>query len=566
MGNVRHGAQPGVDLVAYGGYIGCLGLFSLERAKQFSLDILTHFPLLSVETCTVRDEEVYNAGLETVIVGQPVGIDCYLDKILHLNQTTYSLKWYRNGSEVPITNKTDSRIHQHDNMLWFLSAIFQDSGFYTCILRESARCYKSVVRVAVFNNSDGQCFHDELFYEQEIPIGSNAKIVCPALGNFKEDMNALSVHWYKECKQLDGQRYVFYGEDFIINNVNSNDSGKYQCKATYTYEGNKYNISRSIFVIAVGSNVFVECNVSTFRDNFISISWKVNKTLVDILYEGRIKEGYQKDFRTEGGELSVVSLNITELKRDDYGEQFVCYAGEVAAYITVQAPTRHYIGYLVGSLAALVFVIALLVLIYLLFKIDIILWYRKSCHPFLHKKVADGKIYDAYVLYPKTHNPDCFVLKVLPEVLEKKCGYTLFIWGRDELPGKALVSVIDETIKQSRRLIIILKSGSPSYKLLEEAPEQQIAVYNALVHDGMKVILIELDKIKDYSNMPESIQYIKQKHGAIQWKGDLTERQSYSPSTKFWKKVRYRMPPGHQIFSELPLVETSLNTCQTIGR
>nr|XP_056718007.1 interleukin-1 receptor-like 2 [Euleptes europaea] len=549
---------------------------------------LTLFCLVQSEKCTVQEDDVYDAGLKTVLEGRSVGIDCYRGKRFHLNQKIYNLSWYRNGSEEPITKKTDSRIQQHDNMLWFLSANVKDSGFYTCVVRESARCYKSVVRLEVFSNREGRCFNDEPLNTQKIPIGSNAKLVCPALEGFKEDMNTLSFHWYKECKQLEGERFGFHGKDFIIDNVNSDDSGKYQCNATYTYEGSKYNISGSIFVIAVGnperkiteilyprnntieaelgSTVFVECNVSTFRDSVIYISWKVNKTLVDDLFKGRIKEGSQNDFLLENGLFSVVSLNITELRHEDYGERFVCYAGEVAAYISVQPPTVHYIRYLIGGLAVLIFVTAVLVLIYMLFKIDIILWYRKSCHPFLHKKVADGKIYDAYVLSPKTHNPDCFVLKVLPEVLENQCGYTLFIFGRDDLPGKALVTVIDETIKQSRRLIIILKSGLPSYNLLEEAPEQQIALYNALVHDGMKVILIEIGKIKDYSNMPESIQYIKQKHGAIRWKGDLAKSQFYSASTKFWKKVRYQMPPGHLISAQLPLVETSLDACQTKGR
>lgn len=56
--------------------------------------------------------------------------------------------------------------------------------------------------------------------------------------------------------------------------------------------------------------------------------------------------------------------------------------------------------------------------------------------------VSDGKIYDAYVLYPKSSKVTCscvtdsFVLRVLPEVLERQCGYTLFIFGRDDLPGK----------------------------------------------------------------------------------------------------------------------------------
>lgn len=104
-----------------------------------------------------------------------------------------------------------------------------------------------------------------------------------------------------------------------------------------------------------------------------------------------------------------------------------------------------------------------------------------------------------------------------------------------------MANVIDENIKLCRRLIVLVAPESSGFGFLNNMSEEQIAVYNALIQDGMKVILIELEKIKDYNIMPESIQYIRQKHGAIQWDGDLTE-QSQCAKTKFWKKVRYRMP------------------------
>lgn len=53
-------------------------------------------------------------------------------------------------------------------------------------------------------------------------------------------------------------------------------------------------------------------------------------------------------------------------------------------------------------------------------------------------------MYDAYVLYPKCpresqgHDMDTMVWKTLPEVLEKQCGYKLFIFGRDEFPGQGM--------------------------------------------------------------------------------------------------------------------------------
>lgn len=127
-----------------------------------------------------------------------------------------------------------------------------------------------------------------------------------------------------------------------------------------------------------------------------------------------------------------------------------------------------------------------------------------------------------------------------------------------------MVSVADETLKQSRRLMIILASETPSC-LLEDACEQQLAMYNALIRDGTQVILIEMGEILDYTSMPESVRYIKQKHGAIQWKGDVSEK-SCSANTKFWKNVRYQMPPKKKMsHSEIYLLRQTLNSSTTKG-
>lgn len=54
----------------------------------------------------------------------------------------------------------------------------------------------------------------------------------------------------------------------------------------------------------------------------------------------------------------------------------------------------------------------------------------------------DGKLYDAYVAYPSpcssgyNEEVENFAINTLPQVLEKACGYKLFIAGRDCLPGQ----------------------------------------------------------------------------------------------------------------------------------
>lgn len=79
------------------------------------------------------------------------------------------------------------------------------------------------------------------------------------------------------------------------------------------------------------------------------------------------------------------------------------------------------------------------------------------------------------------------------------------------------------------------------FSWLGQSSEEQMAIYNALIREGIKIVLLELEKIQDYEKMPDSIQFIKQKHGAICWSGDFQERPQ-SAKTRFWKNLRYQMP------------------------
>ncbi|KAJ7319719.1 hypothetical protein JRQ81_019230 [Phrynocephalus forsythii] len=412
--------------------------------------MLSFFTMLKSDKCTVQEEDVSWKRAEE---GLPVGIYCGLYSMPSLQLANYSIHWYINGSEMIINKQNSSRIRQDDYMLWLLPALYQDSGSYACVARyrNSTQCYKSIVHVEVFSSSGALCFNKKLYHNQTIPVSTNSKLVCHYLGASGE-VDDFSIYWYKDCKLLQSGRFVPFGEELLIKNVREDDKGKYQCRGSYSYLGHKYNFSRSILVSVtgnewkrteilyprnntieaeLGSNVFTQCNVSSFRNTFISISWRVNYTLVDFLFKGRIQEGIQKDYIVNGAWLSVVSLNITKLERADYNQWFVCHAGEVAAYISIQPPTKNFTG-----LAALVLLILIPILICLLLKMEIVLWYRKTCRSFCCKN--DGKIYDAYVLYPKSDTPNHFALKVLPEVLEKQCGYNLFILGRNDLPGKGL--------------------------------------------------------------------------------------------------------------------------------
>ncbi|NWH56212.1 IL1R1 protein, partial [Geococcyx californianus] len=538
--------------------------------------------------------EAYDVMLRYSLVpeGQPLAIKCSLEKNLKIGD--YNLTWYKVGNQTPVSRDRLSRIHQQKNLMWFLPAMLEDSGDYECVIRNLTSYRKMNTKVTVFERIDGLCLNEKFAVEEVIFTVSSARVVCPHLDYFRNQKNIQPVWWYKDCQLLEGERFVFSNSDLIISNVTVHDRGNYTCETTYIYNGKQYNISRDIILtvevsppkkppeisyprnnsieVELGSQVTVDCN-TTGADGF-DVFWTGNGVYIDVFYMSRIfASPYEQEASYDGRPVHSVKLIISEVNSEDYEQPFICQAsnafGQVASYIILKRRVPDIQTRLTGGLLSLFILTLIALIIYKIFKIDLVLWYRSSVCVFASKD--DGKIYDAYVLYTKSgedrsfYHLETFVHRILPEVLEQQCGYKLFILGRDDLLGEAVVSVADESLKQSRRLMIILGSETSSCCLLEDTSEQQLAMYNALIRDGIKVILIEMDEIQDYTSMPESIRYIKQKHGTIRWKGDFSDK-SCSADTRFWKNVRYQMPSRKKpSYSEVYLLPLTLNNSAAKG-
>ncbi|NXO19274.1 IL1R1 protein, partial [Oriolus oriolus] len=548
--------------------------------------------LFPLEKCEAYDV-IFRQSL--VPDGQPLAIKCSLEE--NLKSGDYNLTWYKVGNQTAVPRDKLSRVHQRKNLLWFFPAMLEDSGDYECVIRNLTSCKKMCTKVTVFKRTDGLCLNEKFAVEEVIFTSSSAKVVCPHLDYFRNEKNIQPVRWYKDCQLLEGKRFALSNTDLIIFNVTVHDRGNYTCETTYTYNGQQYNISRDISLIVemtppnmppeisyprnnsieveLGSQVTVDCN--TTGAHGYEVYWTDMKPFQKRLwFYGSICHLLDRgETSYDGRPIHSAKLIISEVSSEDYEQPFVCQAsnafGQVASYIILKQRVPDIRRWLTGGLVSLLILTFITLIIYKIFKIDLVLWYRNSVCALTSKEemfmfVLDGKIYDAYVLYTKSGEGrsvcclETFVRRILPDVLEKQCGYNLFILGRDDLPGEAVVSVADETLKQSRRLMIILGSETSSCCLLEDTAEQQLAMYNALIRDGIQVILIEIGEIQDYTSMPESIRYIKQKHGVVQWKGDFSEK-SCSANTRFWKNVRYQMPSRKKVsYSEVYLLPLTLNS------
>lgn len=101
------------------------------------------------------------------------------------------------------------------------------------------------------------------------------------------------------------------------------------------------------------------------------------------------------------------------------------------------------------------------------------------------------------------------------------------------------MNLIQTKIQLSRRLIIILTPGASAEKS-SDSPEEydlQVGLHQALVQGETGVILIQLGQMQDYTHLPLGLQHLLCKNSPLLWRDGES-----SPNSRFWKRVRYRMP------------------------
>ncbi|XP_016386665.1 interleukin-1 receptor type 1-like [Sinocyclocheilus rhinocerous] len=523
------------------------------------------------------------------IPGEVAILECPLQMHYLFNpaDTPYSVTWYdeRTGSEI---TELEQSVMLKKTQVWFFNVTMQQQGKYTCVVRTVNECYKQATGLVVSEMTSENCERPQRGL-QRINAHGNDLLACP-LRRYLKSVDSPSYQWYKNCELLrENEKFAPHKDMLNIRKVHLDDAGFYTCKMTFRLAGVILEMAETIecevndeylmkprVIEPVNEIIKVERG-SCFRKDcivevqgkgipMVDVIWKVllesEEELISRNTSHRVHQEPMNERQMEDGYRMVRTLSLSAVSEEDLYLNFTCMAsssrGHPTAQITlVPADPNIFLllGLLLGSVA-LLFVTG--VLLCTIFKVELALWVR-TVFPFLYKTTdCDGKQYDAYIAYPRvlegsSEKAEIFAMSTLPQVLESQYGYKLFILGRDGLPGEAVVDVVQDALSRCRRLLLLYTASSLCSPEAQEWAEQQTGLYQALVENSMRIVLLELEEIRQPLRLPHSVRLLKDKQGTLRawkrrkrwafWDGKSEERvTSLEPSAHFWREVRYHMP------------------------
>ncbi|XP_072192504.1 X-linked interleukin-1 receptor accessory protein-like 2 isoform X2 [Excalfactoria chinensis] len=514
------------------------------------------------------------------LAGEPVRVKCalfysYIRTNYSMAQSTgLRLMWYKNKGDLeePIIF-SEVRMSKDEDSIWFHSVDVQDSGFYTCVLRNSTYCMKVSMSLTVAENESGLCYNSKIRYLEKSEVTKRKTISCPDTEDYKTDGQEPDVVWYKECKPKMWRSVVIQkGNTLLIQEVQEEDGGNYTCELKF--EGKLIRRTVELKVTALltdkppkplfpmenqptvidvqlGNPLTVACKAffGFSGESGPMIYWMKGEKFIEEL-EGHIREGEIRLLREHLGEKEVELTLIFDAVEEADLANYTCHVenrnGRKHASILLRKKDLIYKIELAGGLGAILLLLILLVTIYKCYNIELMLFYRQNFGG--DEAADDNKEYDAYLSYTKV-DPDAldcdnneeeqFALEILPDVLEKHYGYKLFIPDRDLIPSGTYIEDLTRCVEQSRRLIIVL---TPDYILRRgwSIFEMENRLHNMLVSGEIKVILIECTELKGKVNYHEveSLKHTIKLLSVVKWKGPKSSKLN----SKFWKRLVFEMP------------------------
>ncbi|XP_064800705.1 interleukin-1 receptor-like 1 isoform X2 [Oncorhynchus masou masou] len=522
----------------------------------------------------------------TVTEGEALSLPAYYDLSELVWASVTEFTWYRNRTQ-ELPSSEEERVHHHGPVLFFLPLLINDSDQYYTYWRNAAgTCLFFVTEVIVVK---AQPFDHSVLFNDISESADNIAIPCPDPVEKLCQDGKENLAWYKNFSLIPNKSE----RNLWVYGASKADEGIYTCVCTWEHNGTvlKTSASRRLKIQAPSAShppqINLPINGSTettdlyttkklrceafcgqnIEDN-CHLWWEMNGVKV-----GSQQQGYSVNTTSEVEVSSMRNiftaiLTINTVTMRDLQSKFTCVAmnDQKWNYAVVTLKLR---GFMFMGLCVVLLLFFLLAAVAVkIFDIDLALLIRgvfKCCG-----RSEDGKVYDAYVVYQmdgvdkeREEKVYHFVSSVLPTVLEQKCGFRLFIHGRDDLPGEGDKELVEDCMRLSRRLIVILTPSSSTLSgsggqgscgqwgyssslTTAEDYDCQVGLLQALVHSEMNVILIQLGDMGEggYTHLPPGLQHLVRKSAPLMWQEG--RRGSTLPNSSFWKRVRYMMPwPRH---------------------
>ncbi|XP_061201738.1 interleukin-1 receptor accessory protein isoform X2 [Neopsephotus bourkii] len=510
--------------------------------------------------------------------GEPAKIKCPLfETFLKYNYSTahsagLTLIWYRTAQdrdlEEPINFRLpDNHISKEKDTLWFWPALLNDTGNYTCMLRNTTYCSKVAFPLEVVPKDQHSCVShsikpiEEMFY-----LEHTSEIICPDIDGFYPPSVTPTVKWYLNCNLVDGfcERHP-QGPRLVIGIVRSAYRGNYTCIVTFKDHGRTYNLTRTINMKVVGSpnkalppqfispnekvvyeleagdDLVLSCEVffTFLKESRTEVWWTIDGKNTGDITDPKIKVTQSEITRDFEDKTIIRTLTVAKTTPEDLKRNYTCYARNAKgedrsqAIVRMKAVAPKYTVELACGLGATILLIVVLIVIYHVYWLEMVLFYR--AHFGTDETILDGKEYDVYVSYARNAEEEEFVLLTLRGVLENEFGYKLCIFDRDSLPGGIVTDETLSFIQKSRRLLVVL---SPNYVLqgTQALLELKAGLENMASKGNIKVILVQYKAIKQ-----SKVKELKKAMAAltvIKWKGE----KSRFPEGRFWNQLRVEMP------------------------
>lgn len=193
--------------------------------------------------------------------------------------------------------------------------------------------------------------------------------------------------------------------------------------------------------------------------------------------------------------------------------------------------------------AAFAVVAVLVVILMMLLVVVYVLWRRRNItmmrivYWFQSFEEDDDRDCDAFVSYASADLDREFVVQVLVPRLENQMCFSLCVHQRDFLPGQYISNNISESVKRSRRTIMVL---TPAYVNSDWCRfEFQMALQEMISqkHRILPILLHDVSSLK--KDMDETLKRVLE---AVTWIKYPTEDSNDKEFDQFWKRIALSMP------------------------